>query len=102
MSLCRYNTSKPCENHGTSGRTCIDCILGEIKAELQDTGAYEQETNGKTEFLKGITYCLGIIDKYVAESNDIEKRKPCINYEDGCEEWAGCPCVHYKAEGEEV
>ena len=25
-----------------------------------------------------------------------EKHKPCINYEDGCEEWAGCPCVHYK------
>jgi hypothetical protein len=26
----------------------------------------------------------------------IEVRKPCINYEDGCEEWAGCPCVHFK------
>ncbi len=26
-----------------------------------------------------------------------EVRKPCINYEDGCEEWAGCPCVHFKA-----
>ena len=32
--------------------------------------------------------------------SDIEKRKPCINYEDGCEEWAGCPCVDYKAESE--
>ncbi len=45
-----------------------------------------------------------VIDKYKAES-DAEKRKewphkPCINYEDGCEEWAGCPCVHYKAESE--
>ena len=27
----------------------------------------------------------------------VEVRKPCINYEDGCEEWAGCPCVHFKA-----
>lgn len=27
----------------------------------------------------------------------IEVHKPCINYEDGCEEWAGCPCVYYKA-----
>jgi len=35
------------------------------------------------------------------QESDIEKRKPCINYEDGCEEWAGCPCVHYKAESEE-
>lgn len=34
------------------------------------------------------------------QESDIEKRKPCINYEDGCEEWAGCPCVYYKAENE--
>lgn len=33
--------------------------------------------------------------------SDIEERKPCINYEDGCEEWAGCPCVYYKAESED-
>ena len=32
--------------------------------------------------------------------SDMEKRKPCINYSDGCEEWAGCPCVYYKAESE--
>ena len=36
------------------------------------------------------------------QESDIEKRKPCINYEDGCEEWAGCPCVYYKAESEDV
>lgn len=30
-----------------------------------------------------------------------QKRKPCINCEDGCEEWAGCPCVYYKAESED-
>ena len=46
----------------------------------------------------------GIRNNYTAES-DIEKRKecphkPCINHEDGCEEWAGCPCVYYKAESE--
>ena len=27
--------------------------------------------------------------------------KPCINCEDGCEEWAGCPCVYYKEESED-
>ena len=31
------------------------------------------------------------------QESEVEKRKPCINYEDGCEEWAGCPCVYYKA-----
>ena len=30
-----------------------------------------------------------------------EEIKSCINYSDGCEEWAGCPCVYYKAESEE-
>lgn len=28
--------------------------------------------------------------------NEISSRK-CTAYEDGCEEWAGCPCVYYKA-----
>ena len=43
-------------------------IIDKIKAEITDTGAYEQEVNGKTEFLKGINYCLSIIDKYKTES----------------------------------
>lgn len=34
--------------------------------------------------------------KLLEAESDIEIRKPCINYEDGCEEWAGCPCVHFK------
>lgn len=41
------------------------------------------------------------LDKLIAESEDTEKRKPCINYEDGCEDWNGCPCVYYNAESEE-
>lgn len=38
-----------------------------IKDEIENTGAYEQEVHGKTEFLKGITYCLSIIDKHIKE-----------------------------------
>ena len=38
-------------------------ILDKLRAEIMDTGAYEQEVNGNTEFLKGINYCLGVIDK---------------------------------------
>jgi hypothetical protein len=45
-------------------------VLDKIRAEIEDTGAYEQEVNGKTEFLKGINYCLGVIDKYKAESEE--------------------------------
>lgn len=45
-------------------------VLDEIRAEIEDTGAYEQEVNGKTEFLKGINYCLGVIDKYKTESDE--------------------------------
>ena len=45
-------------------------MLDKIRAEIMDTGAYEQETKGRTEFLEGINYCLGVIDKYKAESED--------------------------------
>ena len=41
-----------------------ESIIDKIRAEITDTGAYEQEVNGRTEFLKGIEYCLNIIDKY--------------------------------------
>lgn len=44
-----------------------ESILDKIIAEIMDTGAYEQEVNGNTEFLKGINYCLGVIDKYKEE-----------------------------------
>ena len=47
-----------------------ESILDKIRSEIMDTGAYEQEVNGKTEFLKGINYCLIVIDKYNAESED--------------------------------
>ena len=45
-----------------------ESILDKIRAEIMDTGAFEQEVMGYTEFLAGINYCLGVIDKYKAES----------------------------------
>lgn len=58
-----------------SRQAVIDAIA-DIQLEIEDTGAYEQEVNGKTEFLKGIDYCLSIIkqeiDKYKAESEEEE------------------------------
>ena len=50
-------------------------VLGNIRAEIMDTGAYEQEVNGKTEFLKGIDYCLSVIDKYKVDREDNEVTK---------------------------
>ena len=44
-----------------------ELILDKLRDEIMDTGAYEQEVNGDTEFLKGINYCLDVIDKYKAE-----------------------------------
>ena len=49
-----------------------ESIIDKIRAEIMDTGAYEQEVNGNTEFLKGINYCLGVIDKYKAEMESEE------------------------------
>ena len=40
-----------------------ESIIDKLRDEIMDTGAYEQEVNGNTEFLKGINYCLGVIDK---------------------------------------
>lgn len=39
-------------------------VLDILRKELELIGANEQETNGKTDYLKGITACLDIIDKY--------------------------------------
>ena len=49
-----------------------EAIFDKIIAEIMDTGAYEQEVNGNTEFLKGINYCLGVIDKYKPEMESKE------------------------------
>ena len=49
-----------------------ESVLDKVRAEIMDAGAYEQEVYGETEFLKGINYCLGVIDKYKVESEDKE------------------------------
>ena len=49
-----------------------ESIIDKLRDEIIDTGAYEQEVNGDTEFLKGINYCLGVIDKYKAEMESKE------------------------------
>lgn len=57
--------NKPC----VSEKVCEhdkNVVLDKIRAEIIDTGAYEQETHGKTEFLEGINYCLGVINKYIS------------------------------------
>ena len=80
MSICdgciHNNVGGLEDNHEEGIVSCADMIpkdiLDKIIDEIMDTGAYEQEVNGKTEFLKGINYCLGVIDKYKAESEDKE------------------------------
>lgn len=39
-------------------------MLDNIEQEIEQIGAIEQETNGKTDYLKGINTCLTVIDKY--------------------------------------
>ena len=76
-------------------------ILNNIRAEIDKARFMDKDTKlCKNANASGLEVAMQIIDKYKGESN-IEKRKPCINYSDGCEEWAGCPCVYYKAESEE-
>ena len=54
-------TKAPHVNSTTSNQ---DSTLAKVKDEIEDTGAYEQEVAGKTEFLKGIEYCLSVIEKF--------------------------------------
>ena len=49
-----------------------ESIIDKLRDEIIDTGAYEQEVNGDTEFLKGINYCLDVIDKYKADMESKE------------------------------
>ena len=49
-----------------------ESIIDKLRDEIMDTGAYEQEVNGNTEFLKGINYCLGVIDKYKVDMESKE------------------------------
>ena len=44
-----------------------ESMLDKIINELTDTGAYEKEVNGKTEFLKGISYCLSVINSIMTK-----------------------------------
>ena len=41
-------------------------VLEEIREEMEDTGASDQEVNGKTDCLTGINICLEIIDRRMA------------------------------------
>ena len=70
-------------------------VLDKIRAEIMKLQTYKMFEGENTVYSERDDV-LAIIDKYKAES-EIEKRKPCINNEDGCEKWAGCPCIYYEA-----
>lgn len=107
------------DNHEEAITFCADMIpkdiLNKIKAEIEDTGAYEQEVNGKTEFLEGTAYCLNIIEKYEAEYIE-PKREPIkmhkddpsiqelfkINYDAGYKKGFDDGCSIRKEKGGEV
>lgn len=66
------------------------------------SGVIEDETTLDGNEMRDLVEFLTTLKQYPTTKNDlgvekVEVRKPCINYEDGCEEWAGCPCVHFKA-----
>lgn len=63
-------------------------VLDKIKSEIMDTGAYEQEVNGKTEFLKGINYCLSVIDMFEQYKVESEKNNMIrLKFDNQSSEW---------------
>ena len=82
---------EPRKEHWTCDRANVRC---------SSCGRGYKDFYGKAR-IANYNYCPNCGAKMVEpQESDIEKRKPCINCEDGCEEWAGCPCVYYKAESE--
>ena len=61
----------------------------EERGSIDTTGGMVDKNDAWEDFIRGI----GPMPR--------EESKSCINYSDGCEEWAGCPCMYYKAESEE-
>lgn len=80
-----------------SGRV-IDSLTDQLHQDAKMLSYVENNGKAYRIPIDSIEYieCEDVEDD---ECNE-EKRKPCINYEDGCEEWAGCPCVYYKTESE--
>lgn len=79
----------------------VNEVLDEIRSEIEQLSLHKaQYLTSDNKVCIDSQDVFNVIDKYKAEIEpqecDIEIRKPCINYEDGCEEWAGCPCVYYK------
>lgn len=37
---------------------------------------------------------IPIVEQFIDKQRN--QHKKCSAYEDGCEEWAGCPCVNYQ------
>ena len=72
-------------------------VLDKIRNEIMKLQTYKMFEGEDTVYIERDDI-LAIIDRCNGKSWE---RKPCINYEDGCEEWAGCPCVYHKAESEE-
>lgn len=55
MSLCRYNTNKLCDNHGTSSQTCLDCMLDKINEEIDQQERWLQQA-GYNEYNVNIAF----------------------------------------------
>ncbi len=85
-------------------------ILDKIRAEIEHIGGDDEKAfckNLNEQYKQGLKDALKVIDKCEEESeekevSDVERCKPCIYYDDGCEEWAGCPCVYYGTESENI
>ncbi len=65
MYLCRYDSNEPCENSGASDRTCLDCILDKIAAEIEalEYLNIEDGSDGYDKYIEKYEV-LKIIDKH--------------------------------------
>lgn len=42
-------------------------VLEKIKEEIMEEGAYHQEVDSRTDYVKGINFCIDVINRYLEE-----------------------------------
>lgn len=69
MWICRYDLSTECEG---KYKSCIDCILNKIKAEIQEEKKVEHipEDVNMWDYICALDRTLSIINKYKIKSEE--------------------------------
>lgn len=55
--------------------------LEKVREEIGNEGAYWNEVRGDIDYVKGISFCIDVIDKYLKEESEQEPCRKFIDYD---------------------